>query len=99
MRCQSQKGKAVKDCTVHQAVGQVLGWNQHDKQHDKVRKENKQPCDNATDNATGVPNKPHGALSVMTGKNTLHWLQAARLLLDVPEPRHRASHPITKASC
>lgn len=96
---QSQKGEAVKDYTVHQAVREVLGWNQHDEQHDEVRKENKQPCDNATDYATGVPNKPHGALSVMTGRNTLHGLQAARLLLNVPEPRRWASHPITKASC
>lgn len=97
--CQSEKGKAVKDCTIHQAVGEVLEWNQHDEHHDKVRKENKQPCDNATDNATGVPNKPHGALLVMTGRNTLNGLQAVRLLLNVPEPRCWTSHPITKASC
>lgn len=99
MGCQGKKGQAVEDGAVHQAVCEVLGRKQHNKQDYELRKENKQPCDDTTDDATGIADEPHGVLPVMTGRDALHGLHAASLPLNVPEPRHWTSHPITKAPC
>lgn len=99
MGCQGKKGQTVEDDAVHQAIGEVFGWKQHNKQNHKLSKENEQPRDDPTDDATGISDEPHGVLSIMTGRDTLRGLQAASLPLNVPEPRHRTSHPITRAPC
>lgn len=96
MRRQGEEGQAVEDDAIHQAVSEVLRWNQHDEQHDELGKEDEKPGDDRTNDAAGIFDEPHVARSLMTGRKTLCGLQAAGLPLDVPETRHWASHPTTE---
>lgn len=88
MRCHGEEGQAVEECAIHQAVGEVLRWNQHDEQHDEHSKEDEKPGDDRTNDAAGIFDEPHAILSLMTGRKTLCGLQATGLPLDVPETWH-----------
>lgn len=96
MRRQGEEGQAIEQGAVHQAVGEVLRWNQHEEQHDKLSKEDKKPGDDRTNDAAGISDEPHVVLSLMTGRKTLCGLLATGLPLDVPEARHWTSHPTTE---
>lgn len=96
MRRQGEEGQAIEQGAVHQAVGEVLRWNQHEEQHDELSKEDKKPGDDRTNDAAGISDEPHVVLSLMTGRKTLCGLLATGLPLDVPEARHWTSHPTTE---
>lgn len=92
VRGQGEKGEAVENCPVHDAVGQILGRQQHDEEHHKLSVEDQKPGDDPTHNAAGIPDEPHGIGSVLGRRDTALWLQVAPLPLHVSASVHWALH-------
>lgn len=85
MRRQGEEGQAVEQGAIHKAVGQVLGWNEHDEQDHEIGEEDEKPGDDRAHDAAGILDEPHCDRLLMTGWKTRSGLQGVGLPLDVPE--------------
>lgn len=93
---EGEESEAVEDHPIEEAVGHVLGRQQHDKHHHKLGVEDQEPGDDAAHDAAAVADEPHGVgAGAGRGRGAVLGLQVASLALDVPGAVRRAQHPTT----
>lgn len=75
MRGKGKEGQAIENHPIEEAVGQVLGGQQHDKHHHKFSIEHQEPSDDATRNAAAVSDEPHSVgATAGRGRGAVLWL-------------------------
>lgn len=94
MGSKGEEGEAVEQHPVEEAIGHVLGRQQHDEHHHKLGVEDKEPGDDATHDAAAVADEPHGVgAGARWRRGAVLTLQVASLALNVPGAVRRALHP------
>lgn len=96
MRGECEESEAVEEHAVEEAVGHVLGREQHDEHHHELGVEDQEPGDDAAHDAAAVADEPHGVgAGAGRGRGAVLGLQVASLPLDVPGAVRRTLHPTT----
>lgn len=96
---EGEERQAVEDHPVDEAVGHILGRQQHDEHHHELGVEDQGPGDDAAHDAAAVADEPHGVgAAAGLGRGAVLGLQVASLPFNVSGARRRALHPTTSVT-